>query len=129
MCGRSPPNPNRKEETIMYPEYPEELKTLQPGDLFKVDFGDRRLSDIQQCYHKYVGIWMEIIEVVPEKWEGGSLAYRARALTKHNPGLPSNFQTSFEKKCQWRPGDDFMECRRVPNTPKASAAKQNLPNI
>ena len=113
----------------MYPEYPEELKTLQPGDLFKVDFGDRRLSNIKQCYHKYVGIWMEIIEVVPENRKSGSLAYKALAQTKHNPGLPSNFQTGAEKKCEWRPGADFKECRRVPKVPKASAAKQNLPEF
>ena len=113
----------------MYPEYPEKLKTLQPGDLFKVDFGDRRLSDVRKCYHKYVGIWMEITKVVPQNKQRGVWAYRALALAKHNPGLPSNFQTETEKKCEWRPGDDFKECRRPPKVPKAIAAKQNLPNI
>ena len=113
----------------MYPEYPEELKMLQPGDLFKVDFGDRTLSDVRKCYHKYVGIWMEITKVVPENKQRGSCAYRALALAKHNPGLPSDFQSFFEKKCEWRPGDDFMECRRVPKVPKASAAKQSLPEF
>ena len=31
----------------MYPEYPEELKMLQPGDLFKVDFGERTLGSVR----------------------------------------------------------------------------------
>ena len=84
----------------MYPEYPEELKTLQPGDLFKVDFGERRLSDVSKCYHKYVDIWMEITKVIPENQLSGSLAYKAVALAKHNPGLPSDFQSVFEKKCE-----------------------------
>ena len=113
----------------MYPEYPEELKTLQPGDLFKVDFGDRRLSDVRKCYNKFVGIWMEITKVIPENQRSGSLAYKAVALAKHNPGLSSNFQTVTEMKCEWRPGADFKECRRVPKVPKASIIKQNLPNI
>ena len=113
----------------MYPEYPEKLKTLQPGDLFKVDFGERPLASVRECYHKYVGIWMEITKVVPQNKQRGVWAYRAVALAKHNPGLPSNFQTVAEMKCEWRPGADFMECQRPPKVPKAIAAKQNLPNI
>ena len=113
----------------MYPEYPEKLKTLQPGDLFKVDFGDRTLSDVRKCYHKYVGIWMEITKVLPEKHYVGSLAYKAVALAKHNPGLSSNFQTVAEMKCEWRPGDDFMECKRATQVPYGVSAKKSLPEF
>ena len=113
----------------MYPEYPEELKTLQPGDLFKVDFGDRRLSDVRKCYHKYVGIWMEITKVVPENNQRDSCVYRALALAKHNPGLPSDFQSFFEKKCEWRPGDDFKECKRPAKVPDGVFAKKSLPEF
>ena len=113
----------------MYPEYPEELKMLQPGDLFKVDFGDRTLSDVRKCYHKYVGIWMEITKVVPENNQRGVWAYRALALAKHNPGLPSDFQSFFEKKCEWRPGDDFMECKRATKVPDGVFAKKSLPEF
>ena len=113
----------------MYPEYPEELKMLQPGDLFKVDFGDRTLSDVRKCYHKYVGIWMEITKVVPENKQRGSCAYRALALAKYNPGLPSDFQSVFEKKCEWRPGDDFMECKRPAKVPDGVFAKKSLPEF
>ena len=113
----------------MYPEYPEELKTLQPGDLFKVDFGDRTLSDIRKCYHKYVGIWMEITKVVPQNNQRDSCVYRALALAKHNPGLPSDFQSFFEKKCEWRPGDDFKECKRPAKVPDGVFAKQSLPEF
>lgn len=113
----------------MYPEYPEELKTLQPGDLFKVDFGDRRLSDVRKCYHKYVGIWMEITKVVPENNQRDSCVYRALALAKHNPGLPSDFQSFFEKKCEWRPGDDFKECKRPAKVPDSVFAKKSLPEF
>ena len=113
----------------MYPEYPEELKMLQPGDLFKVDFGDRRLSDVRKCYHKYVGIWMEITKVVPENNQRDSCVYRALALAKHNPGLPSDFQTFFEKKCEWRPGDDFKECKRPAKVPDGVFAKKSLPEF
>ena len=113
----------------MYPEYPEELKTLQPGDLFKVDFGDRTLGDIRKCYHKYVGIWMEITKVIPENQRSGSLAYKAVALAKHNPGLPSDFQSFFEKKCEWRPGDDFKECKRPAKVPDGVFAKKSLPEF
>lgn len=113
----------------MYHEYPEELKTLQPGDLFKVDFGDRRLSDVRKCYHKYVGIWMEITKVVPQDKQRGVWAYRALALAKHNPGLPSDFQSVFEKKCEWRPGDDFKECKRPAKVPDGVFAKKSLPEF
>ena len=113
----------------MYPEYPEKLKTLQPGDLFKVDFGDRTLSDVRKCYHKYVGIWMEITKVIPENQRRGSLAYRAVALAKHNPGLSSNFQTVAEMKCEWRPGDDFKECKRPAKVPDGVFAKKSLPEF
>ena len=113
----------------MYPEYPEELKMLQPGDLFKVDFGDRTLSDIRKCYHKYVGIWMEITKVVPENNQRDSCVYRALALAKHNPGLPSDFQSFFEKKCEWRPGDDFKECKRPAKVPDGVFAKKSLPEF
>ena len=113
----------------MYPEYPEELKKLQPGDLFKVDFGDRTLGDIRKCYHKYVGIWMEITKVIPENQTSGSLVYKAVALAKHNPGLPSDFQSFFEKKCEWRPGDDFMECKRPAKVPDGVFAKKSLPEF
>ena len=113
----------------MYPEYPEELKTLQPGDLFKVDFGERTLGSVRACYHKYIGIWMEIIEVVPENQRRGSLAYKARARTKHNPGLSSNFQTVAEMKCEWRPGDDFKECKRPAKVPDGVFAKKSLPEF
>ena len=113
----------------MYPEYPEELKTLQPGDLFKVDFGDRTLGDIRKCYHKYVDIWMEITKVIPEDECSGSLSYRALALAKHNPGLPSDFQSVFEKKCEWRPGNDFMECKRATKVPDGVFAKKSLPEF
>ena len=113
----------------MYPEYPEKLKTLQPGDLFKVDFGERRLSDIRKCYHKYVDIWMEITKVVPENNQRDSCVYRAVALAKHNPGLPSDFQSVFEKKCEWRPGDDFMECKRATKVPDGVFAKKSLPEF
>ena len=113
----------------MYPEYPEELKTLQPGDLFKVDFGDRTLSDVRKCYHKYVGIWMEITKVVPQNNQRDSCVYRALALAKHNPGLPSDFQSFFEKKCEWRPGDDFMECKRATKVPDGVFAKKSLPEF
>lgn len=113
----------------MYPEYPEELKMLQPGDLFKVDFGDRTLSDVRKCYHKYVGIWMEITKVVPENNQRDSCVYRALALAKHNPGLPSDFQSFFEKKCEWRPGDDFMECKRPAKVPDGVFAKKSLPEF
>ena len=113
----------------MYPEYPEELKMLQPGDLFKVDFGERRLSDIRKCYHKYVGIWMEITKVVPENNQRDSCVYRALALAKHNPGLPSDFQSFFEKKCEWRPGDDFKECKRPAKVPDSVFAKKSLPEF
>ena len=113
----------------MYPEYPEKLKTLQPGDLFKVDFGDRRLSDVRKCYHKYVGIWMEITKVVPENNQRDSCVYRALALAKHNPGLPSDFQSFFEKKCEWRPGDDFKECKRPAKVPDGVFAKKSLPEF
>lgn len=113
----------------MYPEYPEELKTLQPGDLFKVDFGDRTLSDVRKCYHKYVGIWMEITKVVPENNQRDSCVYRALALAKHNPGLPSDFQSFFEKKCEWRPGDDFKECKRPAKVPDGVFAKKSLPEF
>ena len=113
----------------MYPEYPEELKMLQPGDLFKVDFGERRLSDVRKCYHKYVGIWMEITKVVPQDKQRGVWAYRALALAKHNPGLPSDFQSVFEKKCEWRPGDDFMECKRATKVPDGVFAKKSLPEF
>ena len=113
----------------MYPEYPEELKMLQPGDLFKVDFGDRTLSDVRKCYHKYVGIWMEITKVIPENQTSGSLVYKAVALAKHNPGLPSDFQSFFEKKCEWRPGDDFKECKRPAKVPDGVFAKKSLPEF
>ena len=113
----------------MYPEYPEELKMLQPGDLFKVDFGERTLSDVRKCYHKYVGIWMEITKVVPENNQRDSCVYRALALAKHNPGLPSDFQSFFEKKCEWRPGDDFMECKRPAKVPDGVFAKKSLPEF
>ena len=113
----------------MYPEYPEELKMLQPGDLFKVDFGDRTLSDVRKCYHKYVGIWMEITKVVPENNQRDSCVYRALALAKHNPGLPSDFQSFFEKKCEWRPGDDFKECKRPAKVPDGVFAKKSLPEF
>ena len=113
----------------MYPEYPEELKMLQPGDLFKVDFGDRTLSDVRKCYHKYVGIWMEITKVVPQNKQKGVWAYRALALAKHNPGLPSDFQSFFEKKCEWRPGDDFKECKRPTKVPDSVFAKKSLPEF
>ena len=113
----------------MYPEYPEKLKTLQPGDLFKVDFGDRTLSDVRKCYHKYVGIWMEITKVVPENNQRDSCVYRALALAKHNPGLPSDFQSFFEKKCEWRPGDDFKECKRPAKVPDGVFAKKSLPEF
>ena len=113
----------------MYPEYPEELKTLQPGDLFKVDFGDRTLGDIRKCYHKYVGIWMEITKVILENQRSGSLAYKAVALAKHNPGLPSDFQSVFEKKCECRPGADFMECKRPAKVPDGVFAKKSLPEF
>ena len=113
----------------MYPEYPEKLKTLQPGDLFKVDFGDRTLSDVRKCYHKYVGIWMEITKVIPENQTSGSLVYKAVALAKHNPGLSSNFQTVAEMKCEWRPGDDFMECKRPAKVPDGVFAKKSLPEF
>ena len=113
----------------MYPEYPEELKILQPGDLFKVDFGDRTLSDVRKCYHKYVGIWMEITKVVPENNQRDSCVYRALALAKHNPGLPSDFQSFFEKKCEWRPGDDFKECKRPAKVPDGVFAKKSLPEF
>ena len=113
----------------MYPEYPEELKMLQPGDLFKVDFGERTLGSVRACYHKYIGIWMEIIEVVPENQRRGSLAYRAVALAKHNPGLPSDFQTVAEMKCEWRPGDDFKECKRPAKVPDSVFAKKSLPEF
>ena len=113
----------------MYPEYPEELKMLQPGDLFKVDFGERRLSDIRKCYHKYVGIWMEITKIVPQNNQRDSCVYRAVALAKHNPGLPSDFQSFFEKKCEWRPGDDFMECKRPAKVPDGVFAKKSLPEF
>ena len=113
----------------MYPEYPEELKMLQPGDLFKVDFGERRLSDVRKCYHKYVGIWMEITKVIPENQRRGSLAYKAVALAKHNPGLPSDFQTVAEMKCEWRPGDDFKECKRPAKVPDSVFAKKSLPEF
>ena len=113
----------------MYPEYPEELKMLQPGDLFKVDFGDRTLSDVRKCYHKYVGIWMEITKVIPENQTSGSLVYKAVALAKHNPGLPSDFQSFFEKKCEWRPGEDFKECKRPAKVPDGVFAKKSLPEF
>ena len=113
----------------MYPEYPEELKMLQPGDLFKVDFGDRTLSDVRKCYHKYVGIWMEITKVVPENNQRDSCVYGALALAKHNPGLPSDFQSVFEKKCEWRPGADFMECKRATKVPDSVFAKKSLPEF
>ena len=113
----------------MYPEYPEELKKLQPGDLFKVDFGDRTLSDVRKCYHKYVGIWMEITKVIPENQTSGSLVYKAVALAKHNPGLPSDFQSFFEKKCEWRPGEDFKECKRPAKVPDGVFAKKSLPEF
>ena len=113
----------------MYPEYPEKLKTLQPGDLFKVDFGDRTLGDIRKCYRKYVGIWMEITKVVPENNQRDSCVYRALALAKHNPGLPSDFQSFFEKKCEWRPGDDFKECKRPAKVPDGVFAKKSLPEF
>ena len=113
----------------MYPEYPEELKMLQPGDLFKVDFGERRLSDIRKCYHKYVGIWMEITKIVPQNNQRDSCVYRAVALAKHNPGLPSDFQSFFEKKCEWRPGDDFKECKRPAKVPDSVFAKKSLPEF
>ena len=113
----------------MYPEYPEELKTLQPGDLFKVDFGERTLGSVRECYHKYIGIWMEITKVVPENKQRGSCAYRALALAKHNPGLSSNFQTVAEMKCEWRPGDDFMECKRATKVPDGVFAKKSLPEF
>ena len=113
----------------MYPEYPEELKTLQPGDLFKVDFGDRTLGDIRKCYHKYVGIWMEITKVIPENQRSDSLAYRAVALAKHNPGLSSNLQNVSEMKCEWRPGADFMECKRATKVPDSVFAKKSLPEF
>ena len=113
----------------MYPEYPEKLKMLQPGDLFKVDFGDRTLSDVRKCYHKYVGIWMEITKVVPENNQRDSCVYRALALAKHNPGLPSDFQSFFEKKCEWRPGDDFKECKRPAKVPDGVFAKKSLPEF
>ena len=113
----------------MYPEYPEELKMLQPGDLFKVDFGDRTLSDVRKCYHKYIGIWMEITKVIPENQRRGSLAYKAVALAKHNPGLSSNFQTVAEMKCEWRPGDDFKECKRPAKVPDSVFAKKSLPEF
>ncbi len=113
----------------MYPEYPEELKMLQPGDLFKVDFGDRTLGDVRKCYHKYVGIWMEITKVVPQNNQRDSCVYRALALAKHNPGLPSDFQSFFEKKCEWRPGDDFKECKRPAKVPDGVFAKKSLPEF
>ena len=113
----------------MYPEYPEELKTLQPGDLFKVDFGERRLSDVNKCYHKYVDIWMEITKVIPENRCVGSPAYKAVALTKYNPGLPSDFQSFFEKRCEWRPGEDFKECKRPAKVPDGVFAKKSLPEF
>ena len=113
----------------MYPEYPEELKTLQPGDLFKVDFDDRTLNNVRKCYHKYVGIWMEITKVVPENNQRDSCVYRALALAKHNPGLPSDFQSFFEKKCEWRPGDDFKECKRPAKVPDGVFAKKSLPEF
>ena len=113
----------------MYPEYPEKLKTLQPGDLFKVDFGDRTLSDVRKCYHKYIGIWMEITKVAPENNQRDSCVYRALALAKHNPGLPSDFQSFFEKKCEWRPGDDFKECKRPAKVPDGVFAKKSLPEF
>ena len=113
----------------MYPEYPEELKMLQPGDLFKVDFGERTLGDVRKCYHKYVGIWMEITKVIPENQRRGSLAYKAVALAKHNPGLSSNFQTVAEMKCEWRPGDDFKECKRPAKVPDSVFAKKSLPEF
>ena len=113
----------------MYPEYPEELKTLQPGDLFKVDFGERTLGSVRECYHKYIGIWMEITKVIPENQRSGSPAYKAVALAKHNPGLPFKFQTVAEMKCKWRPGDDFMECKRATKVPNGVFAKQSLPEF
>ena len=113
----------------MYPEYPEELKMLQPGDLFKVDFGDRTLSDVRKCYHKYVGIWMEITKIVPQNNQRDVWAYRAVALAKHNPGLSSNFQTVAEMKCEWRPGDDFKECKRPAKVPDGVFAKKSLPEF
>ena len=114
----------------MYPEYPEELKMLQPGDLFKVDFGDRRLGSVRECYHKYIGIWMEITKVIPENQRrSGSPAYKAVALAKHNPGLPSDFQTVAEMKCEWRPGDDFKECKRPAKVPDGVFAKKSLPEF
>ena len=114
----------------MYPEYPEKLKTLQPGDLFKVDFGERRLGSIRECYRKYVDIWMEITKVIPEdQRRSGSPAYKAVALAKHNPGLSSNFQTVAEMKCEWRPGDDFMECKRATKVPDSVFAKKSLPEF
>ena len=113
----------------MYPEYPEELKTLQPGDLFKVDFGERTLGSVRACYHKYIGIWMEITKVIPENQRRGSLAYKAVALAKHNPGLSSNFQTVAEMKCEWRPGDDFKECKRPAKVPDSVFAKKSLPEF
>ena len=113
----------------MYPEYPEKLKTLQPGDLFKVDFGERTLGSVRACYHKYIGIWMEITKVMPENQRRGSLAYRAVALAKHNPGLSSNFQTVAEMKCEWRPGDDFKECKRPAKVPDSVFAKKSLPEF
>ena len=113
----------------MYPEYPEELKTLQPGDLFKVDFGERTLASVRECYHKYIGIWMEITKVIPENQRRGSLAYKAVALAKHNPGLPSKFQTVTEMKCEWRPGDDFKECKRPAKVPDGVFAKKSLPEF
>ena len=113
----------------MYPEYPEELKTLQPGDLFKVDFGERTLASVRECYHKYIGIWMEITKVIPENQRRGSLAYKAVALAKHNPGLSSNFQTVAEMKCEWRPGDDSMECKGATKVPDGVFAKKSLPEF
>ena len=113
----------------MYPEYPEELKMLQPGDLFKVDFGERTLGSVRACYHKYIGIWMEITKVIPENQRRGSLAYKAVALAKHNPGLSSNFQTVAEMKCEWRPGDDFKECKRPAKVPDSVFAKKSLPEF
>ena len=113
----------------MYPEYPEKLKTLQPGDLFKVDFGERTLGSVREEYHKYIGIWMEITKFIPENKQRGSCAYRALALAKHNPGLPSDFQSFSEKKCEWRPGDDFMECKRAAKVPDGVFAKKSLPEF
>ena len=72
---------------------------------------------------------MEITKVIPENQRRGSLAYKAVALAKHNPGLSSNFQTVAEMKCEWRPGDDFMECKRATKVPDGVFAKKSLPEF